>query len=103
VIFLHRPIDEVLASQKRMLANQGRPAEMEDPRLRRAMLEHQKSVMAALLQTPNAETLIVPYPELVANPLEWSETVAAFLKPMVEVDPALMAAAVRPELHRNRS
>lgn len=103
VIFLHRPIDEVLASQKRMLANQGRPEEPEDARLRRTMLEHQKSVMSALLQTPNAETLIVSYPELVASPLGCSEKIAAFLKPMVELDPHLMAAAVKPDLHRNRS
>lgn len=103
VIFLHRPIDEVLASQKRMLANQGRPEETEDARLRRTMLEHQKSVMAALLQTPNAETLIVSYPQLVANPLDEAGKIAAFLKPMVELDPQLMAAVVKPELHRNRS
>lgn len=103
VIFLHRPIDEVLASQKRMLANQGRPEEPDDTRLRRTMLEHQKSVMSALLQTPNAETLIVSYPELVANPLGWAEKIAAFLNPMIVLDPHLMAAAVKPELHRNRS
>jgi tetratricopeptide (TPR) repeat protein len=103
VIFLHRPIDEVLASQKQMLANQGRPEEPDDARLRRTMLEHQKSTMSALLQTPNAETLIVSYPELVSNPLEWSEKIADFLKPMIELDPKRMAAAVRPELHRNRS
>lgn len=102
VIFLHRPIDEVLASQKRMLANQGMPDAAEDARLRRAMLEHQKSIMAALLQTPNAETLIVPYPELVADPLAWAEKIAGFLKPMIETDPALMAAVVKPDLYRNR-
>ena len=86
-----------------MLANQGRPVEADDAALRRTMLEHQKSVMAALPQTPNAEALIVSYPELVANPLAWAEKTAAFLKPMIALDPQLMAAAVKPEMHRNRS
>ena len=103
VIFLNRPIDEVLASQKRMLANQGRPEGPDDPQLRRTMLEHQTSTMSALLQTPNAETLIVSYPELVSSPMAWSEKIADFLKPMIELDPQLMATAVKPELHRNRS
>ena len=103
ILFLDRPIDEILASQNRMLERQGKPTTADPAPLRRTMLEHQQSVIAGLRQTPNAETLFIPYADLVSRPSHWAGEIAAFLAPMRVLDPALLTLPVRPDLHRNKS
>jgi predicted AlkP superfamily phosphohydrolase/phosphomutase/Flp pilus assembly protein TadD len=102
VIFVDRPLDEVIASQLKMRANRSEASLPEVERLRQALAKHRDSILALLQRTPNVATLIVRYPDLIARPALWSSRVAEFLADRV-TRTERMAAAVRPELYRNRS
>jgi hypothetical protein len=103
IIFLDRPPEETAVSQNKMLRHlrPARPAEepaVMAPRLAR----HREEAMALLRASPHIALLVVPYPELVAAPSHWAAQIAAFVGENRLPYPARMAAAVRPELYRNR-
>lgn len=99
VIYMDRPIAEVVESQRRMLANRGR--DTGDPSdMFRLLSGFRESTLRLLDRAKHFEPLIVDYPGLVRHPAPWLERIAAFLG---NVDPADMAVAIRPELHRNRA
>ncbi len=101
VIFMRRRMAEVLASQCKMLARRGEPVDaIPDARLAPIMERHLAKVAAWLANQPQVETLDVDYNALVADPRPWAEAVNRFLGGGLDVD--RMAAAVRPDLYRNR-
>jgi len=99
VIYMDRPIAEVVASQQRMLANRGRSGATDPQTMSRLLTTFRESTLRLLNRTPHFEVLIVDYPDLVRNPGEWIERIAQFAG---GIDAAAMARAIRPELHRNR-
>ncbi len=101
VIFMRRRMAEVLASQRKMLARRGEPADaIPDARLAPIMEKHLAKVAAWLAGQPQVATLDVDYNALVADPQPWAEAVNRFLGGGLDVD--RMVAAVRPDLYRNR-
>ena len=112
VIFMQRPIEQVVDSQFRMIARRkGRP---EDPTQthheeRNAMIKRLRShadwTVEHLRVAPNFELFEVDYPKLVEDPGAWVSRIAAFAgRP--ELPTAMqeqMKAAVKPELFRNRA
>jgi hypothetical protein len=100
VIFMHRDLDEVLASQRAMLERRGEPAS-EDGRSRALYEEHLRQVERFLAGRDCFRQLPVRYAEAVADPAGTAARVAAFLdRPL---DQAAMARAVDGALYRNRA
>lgn len=98
VIFMTRPIEDVIASQERMrhrrdaLTPPAPPGEM-----MAELRQHRERMLRLLRGSDNVEVLEVDYPALLDDPHPWAEQVAEFAG--ISPDHATaMAAAVAPEL-----
>ncbi len=104
VIFMERPIDEVVASQRKMIANRGEQAPKASPeQMRQNLARHRKVILGAMRKSKKFEPLVVDYPDLVSNPDAWIEKIASFLGPGHPLDRQAMVACIDPNLHRNRA
>ncbi len=111
VIFMQRPIEQVVDSQFKMIARRKGRAE-DAPQIpdeeRQAMIKrlrsHAEWTVEHLRVAPNFELLEVDYPALVAKPDEWVAKIAAFAgKPdLPAAAQEKMKAVVKPDLFRNR-
>jgi len=104
VVFTQRDLDEVMASQRVMLARAGRePAESErgDVKLREIFHRQLVRLRGVLAQRPDVDTLFVHYPDVVADPVATAKAVADFVQ--AGLDAAAMATVVDGQLHRQRS
>ncbi len=103
VIFMDRPIQEVVASHRRMIANRGEQTPPVDAgRMARILEDHRAAVLANLRRSPSLDLLVVDYPDLVRRPDFWVACIADFLGPGSLPRPEAMAAVIRPEWHRQR-
>lgn len=98
VLFLERNLDEVLASQARMLARTGRTGGDAD-KVRAAFVSHLARLEQWLPSQTHLTTLRVNYAEAVAAPQATADRVNAFLGG--GLDAQAMVAAVEPALYRN--
>lgn len=102
VIFLHRQMDEILASQKRMLERRGEPTDrISDEELAGLFAKHLQKVEAWLQAQPNFSVLYVDYNQILADPRPDVRRVSHFLG--LDLDEDGMAGAVDPALYRNRA
>lgn len=102
VIFMNRNISEVLASQKKMLERRGEATDtVSDAEMASLFAKHVARTKAWLQTQPNIETLDVDYNQLLADPEPQTHAVNSFLGGIL--DEARMAAAVNPNLYRNRA
>jgi hypothetical protein len=101
VVFMRRELDEVLASQARMLERRGLAAGAEDGRIRALFEKDLERTQELLRRAPHMQALEVRYSEVVRAPREAAERVAQFLGR--DLDTELMAGAVSASLYRNRS
>lgn len=101
VVMMRRPVAEVVASQRAMLARQGRPgAALPDARLGQMFVEQLARVERSLTGHPQFQFCTVPYPALVADPAAEAARLNAFLGG--GLDEAAMARAVDPALYREK-
>ena len=101
VVFLRRPLAQVVASQAEMMRRRGTQGGAASAAAMQAALEaHMRSVTAWLRERPSIAVLWVDYPELVADPQKHALAIAAFLGG--GLDAAKMAAQVNPALFRNK-
>lgn len=101
VIFMQRNIDEVLASQKKMLGRLGKGDDnIPDGKMARIYQEHLKMVEAWISKQANIETLYVNYNSMLDNPIEALERVNTFLGG--DMDVHVMASVVNKDLYRER-
>jgi hypothetical protein len=102
VIFMERDIDEILASQKRMLARSriDEKDSVSDQALRKSYQEHFSEVKSFLEETKRMEWMSVSYNEVLQNPEAAFERVAQFLSD--RVNPAAMSRVVDPALYREK-
>lgn len=101
VIFMDRPVEEVVASQQKMLERRGTAAADADAgEMARALTRHRKQILNGLRRASHFEVLVVDYPGLVRDPESWAARVAAFAG--APADAAKMAGVVRADLYRNR-
>ena len=104
VFFMLRPLSEVAASQTTMLRHRDTGETAARPETLESLLEaHRDDVLRWLRRHPRARCLEIDYPALVANPSAFIPQITAFLGPDLLPHPERMAAAVDPELHRNRA
>lgn len=101
ILFMRRDLDEVLASQAKMLTRRGEQQAVSDDKMKALFTKHLRQVEAWLQQQPNAAWLDVDYGELVKNPQSQLARINEFLGGHLDV-PA-MAAVADPELYRNRA
>jgi hypothetical protein len=101
VIFMERSLDEIIASQNKMLGQRGHAADASDAEgARRAFQRHLDQTMQFLAHRPCFRTLTVGYAEAVQNPQAAAQRIAAFLGNRLDV--AAMAAVADAALYRNR-
>jgi hypothetical protein len=102
VLFMMRKVEEVLASQSKMLARRGRPAPSpaEDETMRGVLLRHLDKVTRWLDGQDHLKVLYVSYNQMFSRGPDHAARVDAFLGG--GLDTAAMTAAVDPTLYRQR-
>ena len=101
ILFLERDMDEVLKSQRAMLARQGKKgADLAHDRLKEIFTRQVQEVKKKLTAR-NIPALFVDYGECVKQPRKWAARMNAFLGGFFDEDK--MAAAIDPALKRQGS
>jgi predicted AlkP superfamily phosphohydrolase/phosphomutase/tetratricopeptide (TPR) repeat protein len=100
IIFMERNYDEILASQKKMLARRDRKAsKLSDLLLKNTFMKHQDRIFS-MPAVRNIPSLHINYEDCIADPLEAAEMVNRFLGG--GCDSSLMAAEVDKTLHHQK-
>lgn len=100
VVFMRRNLDEVLASQAKMLVNRGEANETSDDKMLDLYRDHLWKVDYMVKHRPCFELLNVNYKDVVETPRQQAERIGEFLGSRVDVEK--MATAVDEKLYRNR-
>lgn len=102
IIFMQRPLPEVLASQDQMLRRRGTYKEGTDPALISAAFEkHLREVYAWLDGKPYVKAIRVPYHDVLNKPKEISRRLSEFVGMSLDVE--AMTQQVDASLYRNRA
>jgi hypothetical protein len=102
IIFMQRPLPEVLASQDEMLRRRGNYKEGADPVVIAAAFEkHLREVYAWLENKPYVTTLRIQYHDVLSQPKEIGQRLAQFLGTSLDVE--AMVQQVDASLYRNRA
>ena len=101
IIFMHRNLQEVLASQQTMLERQGKAKGTLGPAELAAVLDRQAGDVARVMAArPHVRVLHLDYREVVRRPAEAARRLNVFLGGKLNLD--AMVAAVDPALHRQK-
>ena len=100
VVFMRRNLQEVLASQTKMLDNRGETNESSDEKMLELYQNHLWRVDYLMKHRPCFELLNVDYKDVVENPRRQAERIREFLGNHLDVDK--MTSAVDGTLYRNR-
>jgi hypothetical protein len=101
IIFLRRHLDEILASQTKMLDRLGTQDDAEAEMMREAFRNQIAAARIHVRKQPNMDILEINYADTVGNPTSTAQKVNAFLGGIL--DEKGMAEAVDPSLYRNRA
>lgn len=101
VVFMTRNIEEILASQARMLERLGKNRGPDDADMRGFFESHLAQLRPWLAERENMDVFFCHYNDLMGNPATWVSQTAAFLD--MVLDEGRMLAAVDTSLYRNRS
>jgi hypothetical protein len=101
VIFMHRNLTEVLASQRKMLRNRAADEDaVSDEEMTRLFEMHLADVEGWLDRQPNMRALHVDYNAMLIDPRPFVAQIDDFFG--MDLDREAMAAVVDPTLYRNR-
>jgi len=101
VIFVRRNMDEILASQRKMLVNRGEESDkMDDAKMAELFEKHLVVTQKWLQDQDNFQVLYVHYSDVLSDPMTQAESINAFLGNQLDV--LAMAGQVDPELYRNK-
>ncbi len=105
VIFMHRNVDEVLKSQRKMLTHRGEKLEtvedVNDAGMAELFAKHLIAVKQWLRGQPNFAVLDIDYNAMLQNPEPYAHTINQFIDN--SLDEQAMATVVNPTLYRNRA
>jgi hypothetical protein len=102
VIFMHRNIDEVLNSQRKMLTHRGENVEaVNDAEMADLFAKHLMKVKEWLRAQPNFAVLNVDYNAMMQNPESYIRMINKFMENTR--DEEAMAKMIKPNLYRNRA
>ena len=104
VIFMRRRLEEVLASQKKMLARRGEPVGATDEEMSEMFAAHVEEVEAFIRGREDISALFVSYKRLVEEPEPQVERIRNFLgqDTGAPLELVKMVGAIDPTLYRNR-
>lgn len=100
VIFMEREIQEILASQQKMLARRNEKSEIEDAAMQQQFEQHLGAVKYWLARQPNLEVFYAEYNVLMTRPDEYCAQIVEFLGLPLNVEG--MRAVPNARLYRNR-
>jgi hypothetical protein len=100
VLFMLRDLNEVVASQNKMLERRNEPNPVSDDKARELYAKHLMHVKFHLQERPNFELLEVGYKDALDNPADAAQRVNRFLDN--RLDPEKMTETIDPNLYRNR-
>lgn len=102
VIFLKRPLPEVILSQQKMAQkrNDQQSAPIDTNRLLIIFEKHIRQTINSLYRNPNLKVLEVNFPEIFSNPKYIIDSVNTFLDG--NLDTNKMYTSISPELYRNK-
>jgi len=100
LIFMERPLPEVLASQDEMLKRRGSTESVEHALLTQAFRDHMRQIVAWLEQREDVPVCRMGYRRLLKDPSGCARTVRDFLE--LDLNVEAMAGEVDPSLYRNR-
>jgi len=101
IVFALRKMDEILASQRAMLARRGRPCDqVSDAAMADAFGRHLRAVQQWLSEHPQMKVLYVDYAAVLRDPLATSHEIKTFLA--LPLDVRQMASVVDESLYRQR-
>ena len=101
IIFLERDLQEILASQRKMLTHRNEESVVDDAEIAIQLQKHLSVVKPWLARQPNMEVLYVNYNALIANPEPFCAKIVDFLG--LPLDQARMLAVPNAMLYRNRA
>jgi hypothetical protein len=100
VIFMEREIEEILASQQKMLSRRSEQSRLEDADMASRFRAHLAALKPWLARQPNMDVLYVSYNELMRDAASLCRLVAAFTG--MPLDQARMRSVPSGDLYRNR-
>jgi hypothetical protein len=101
VIFMQRKLDEVIASQRKMIVRRGEnPDKIDDEKMKTILENHLRDINAWLQEQDHIERIDMPYKEIVHDPQPYVEEIARFLGRTLDLDS--MIHTVEPKLYRQR-
>ncbi len=100
VILMHRRLDEVLASQTKMLASLGETSDTDDPRMRKLFADNLARTKSLLAYRPCFDVLHVKYSAVIKDGRKHADELNRFLGGRLDTE--AMASVVNPKLYRNR-
>jgi predicted ATPase len=101
IVFMDREIDEVLASQKKMLARRNETSSISDEEMDAQFRAHLKAAKYWLARQPNMRVLYIKYNEAVDSPESICPLIAGFLGQPLKIE--AMQSVPSQSLHRNRA
>jgi hypothetical protein len=101
IIYVRRNMQEILASQRKMLVRRGEdPDKVDDAQMAALFEKHVSQVESWLREQPNIQVLYEHYSDILADPEREARRINDFLGGRLQVE--RMAEAVDPDLYRNR-
>jgi len=100
IVMMRRKLDQVVASQRAMLARIAPDADHGDDAARRALADHLVEIESWLETANHVRVLGVSYERILAEPIPQAERIVRFLE--LPLDVTAMASAVEPGLQRQR-
>ena len=100
VLFMRRKMEEILASQAKMLENRGEESDVEDAKMAELFERHIQQIRAWMNSQPNLLYLDVDYNAIVKDPLPQVRQINQFLGGKLDEDQ--MAAVIDLSLYRQR-
>jgi hypothetical protein len=101
VLFMRRHLEEVLASQRKMLERRGEASGTDDERMVELYCGHLEKVEIMLRLRPEFEVIYVDYRSVIDSPRDEAGRINRFLGGGLDVD--RMASVVEEQLYRNRA
>ncbi|MCA9751929.1 MAG: sulfotransferase domain-containing protein [Gemmatimonadetes bacterium] len=102
IVFMSRTMEEVLASQAKMLERRNEDSETEDRRMTELYEDHLQKVKNVISVRDNMQMLEIHYSDVVTNSRREADRIAEFLK-LPPGTAERMAAQVDSQLYRNRA
>jgi len=102
IVFMKRNMDEILASQRRMLIRQGRSGDgPDDKEMGSIFAKHLRDTEEWLGKQKNTDVLYMNYNEIVRNPVAQADILKQFFGSRLNAE--AMAGVIERNLYRNRA